>query len=148
MSALWALALIRGKMCLHVAGMPPQLQKENVMTNQKTLSLATLVVTIVLATTLAASAQSERSGSSKGLGGTWHVQVTLQNCATHAALGSFESILSFHQGGTMSGTTTNPAFAPGQRTSDYGVWSYSGDHTYSATSEAFLLFSAGPFPKG
>jgi hypothetical protein len=132
---------------------PPQLQKENVMTKKNTLSLTTLVLntlvlTIVLAASLSASAQSEKSGSSKGLGGTWHVQVTLQNCATHASLGSFESILSFHQGGTMSGTTTNPAFAPGQRTSDYGVWSYSGDHTYSATSEAFLLFSAGPFPKG
>jgi hypothetical protein len=118
------------------------------MTSKKAFSLATLVLTFVLATTLIASAQSEHSASSKRLGGTWHIQVTLQNCATHAAMGSFESILSFHEGGTLSGTTSNPGFAPGQRTSDYGVWSFKGDHTYSAASEAYLLFANGPFPKG
>lgn len=118
------------------------------MTNKKAFSLATLVLTFLLAATLTSSAQSEHSASAKGLGGTWHVQVTLQNCATHAALATFESILSFHQGGTLTGTTSNPSFAAGQRTSDYGVWSSSGDHSYSATSEAYLLFAAGPFPKG
>lgn len=119
------------------------------MTQKNTLSLATLLLTLVLATTLTAVGQSEHSGSAKGLGGTWHIQVQLQNCATHAPMGApFESILSFHQGGTMSGTTTNPAFAAGQRTSDYGVWSYNGSHTYNASSEAYILFAAGPFPKG
>jgi len=61
---------------------------------------------------------------------------------------SFSSLLSFHEGGTMSGTTANPAFAAGQRTSDYGVWSFNGDHTYAAASEAFIIFPAGMFVKG
>src|SRR5437899_1330943 len=114
-------------------------------------SLAFCLATVVLmfASTLPASGQSEKSDSSNGLAGTWRVQVTLQNCTTHTPLAPpFSSLLSFHSGGTMSGTTSNPGFAAGQRTSDYGVWSFTGDHSYSAASEAYILFPAGPFVRG
>jgi hypothetical protein len=119
---------------------------------KSTLKLVTLALTIMLAASITASAQlerSEHSSSHKGLEGTWRVQVTLQNCATHAPLGpSFASLLSFHDGGTLTGTTTNPAFAAGQRTSDYGVWSEKNNHTYTAATEAFILAPGGPFARG
>jgi hypothetical protein len=83
------------------------------------------------------------------LGGTWKVQVSLQNCITHAPLGPpFLSMLSFSGNGTVSGTTQNPLFAPGQRTSDYGAWQRTGRSTFTATSEAYILFPAGPFVRG
>lgn len=109
-----------------------------------TMALALLMLGCVLA-----SAQSQSSNSGQGLAGTWRVQVSLYNCDTKAPLGPpFQSMLSFHNGGTLSGTTANPVFAPGQRTSDYGIWSYDGDQSYSAKSEAYILFAAGPFARG
>jgi hypothetical protein len=105
--------------------------------------MAAMVLAMLLAFTVAANAQS--SQSTNGLGGTWRVSVQQQNCATGQPLGpSFQSLLSFHDGGTMSGTTSNPSFAPGQRTSDYGVWSFQGNQTYSAASEALILFNSAP----
>ena len=111
--------------------------------------LAAMVLAMLLVFTVAANAQSTQSAN--GLSGTWRVQVQLQNCATGAPLGpAFQSLLGFNDGGTMSGTTSNPGFAPGQRSSDFGVWSYQGNQTYSAASEAYILFnsSPGPFQRG
>lgn len=112
-------------------------------------ALAVFVLAVVFAISMTAAAQSAESGSSRGLSGTWRVQVALQNCATHVQMGPpFVSMLSFHRGGTLSGTTANPAFAPGQRTSDYGIWSSLEDGNYTAASEAYILFPAGPFVAG
>jgi hypothetical protein len=108
--------------------------------------LAAAVLALLMVFTVTANAQSTQS--SNGLAGTWNVQVTIQNCASGAPLLSFKSILAFHQGGTLSGTTSNPMFAPGQRTSDYGIWSYVGNQTYSAASDAYILFDGGPVVRG
>ena len=103
----------------------------------------------LLAIAISLSAQGQSAESPNGLAGTWHVQVTLRNCATGVSIGQpFQSILSFQRGGTMSGTTSNPAFQPGQRTPDFGKWSYDGGQNYSATSEAYVLFNGGPFVRG
>jgi hypothetical protein len=86
------------------------------------------------------SAQSEESAS--GLQGTWRVQVNLISCSTGQNIGpSFSSLLTFARGGTLTGTTRNPAFQPGQRTPDFGIWSKTGSNTYAADSEAFILFT-------
>jgi hypothetical protein len=87
------------------------------------------------------------SSHGKELQGTWRVQVQSYNCQTNAPIGKpFASLLAFADGGTMSETTMNPAFAPGQRTSGFGVWSHEGRHIYSAKSVAFLLFTTPPNP--
>jgi hypothetical protein len=114
------------------------------------LKLAALALTFVIATTTISAAQSENSGSGKGLAGTWRVTVQLQTCATPGVpLGSpFQSLLVFNTGGTMVGTTSNPGFAAGQRSDDLGAWSYSGSQTYTAASEAYILFASGPFVPG
>lgn len=80
------------------------------------------------------------------LEGTWRVEVTTTDCATGAPFLTFKAMLAFARGGTMSGTTANPAFRPGQRTSDYGVWRRTGDDTYRAVSEAFILFDSPAAP--
>jgi hypothetical protein len=109
-------------------------------------SLTFLILTFVCAAT---SPTFGQTNDVEHLSGTWKVQVSLQNCITHAPLGPpFLSILAFTGNGTMSGTTQNPAFAPGQRTSDYGVWKRTGRSTFTAASEAYILFPAGPFVRG
>jgi len=92
-------------------------------------------------------AQSEQSA--KGLEGTWRVTITQrQFCPAGPPLGNpIQSLLAFAGGGTLSGTTASPAFLPGQRSTDFGVWSSAG-RDYSAFSEAFIIFSGGPFTQG
>src|SRR5687767_5476590 len=61
-------------------------------------------------------AQSNNSNSQAKLVGTWVVQVTLRDCATNVPLGPpFNSLVTFHSGGTISETTASLAFAIGQR---------------------------------
>jgi hypothetical protein len=117
---------------------------KNTISNHR---FAVAVLALLLVFTVTANAQSTHS--TNGLSGTWRVQVTLQNCATGAPMGpAFQSLLAFHDGGTMSGTTANPAFAAGQRSSDFGVWDFQGNQTYTAVSEAYILFNGVPFQRG
>ncbi len=102
---------------------------------------------LVLASTLAVRAQAEEPGSDDALQGTWRVAVTLVNCATGVPMGPpFTSLLSFVRGGTLVGTTSNPGFQPGQRSSEHGIWKHTGWHNYAAVHEAFILFTTAPNP--
>src|ERR1700730_4806991 len=94
------------------------------------VATAFLAGALVLGTGISANAQSEQSPI--GLEGTWRVQVTQYNCATGATRPPFWSLLSFARGGTLTETTSAPAFLPGQRTPGHGVWSSIGQNTYSA----------------
>ena len=81
--------------------------------------------------------------------GTWRVTVTQKVCSTGTPIGPpFQSLLTFAQGGTMTGTTANSAFLPGQRTGDYGIWTPGPGHTVTATEEAFIIFGGGFFTQG
>jgi len=101
-----------------------------------------------------AGAQMEQSSAGRAadntqIEGTWRVTVTQNVCATGAQIGlPFHSLLTFARGGTMTGTTASPAFQPGQRSGDYGAWTRTDGHDYSAVDEAFIIFSAGPFTQG
>src|SRR2546421_12991219 len=116
---------------------------------KKTYGPALLILACVLGQSLAwaQDPQSDEEYSrARRLVGTWRVQVSLRNCETGAVLGPpFQSYDSFARGGTAAGTTMNAAFAPGQRTTDFGVWSHTGGDRYSAASEAFLLFETELF---
>ena len=64
--------------------------------------------------THAAAQWNEREDGGKTLEGTWITQVTLLDCQSHSALGPpFISMGSFARGGTMTETTSSPAFFPG-----------------------------------
>ena len=80
--------------------------------------------------------------SAQILNGAWEVQVGLVDCRSGAAMGPmFPSLLAFAEGGTFVETTTNPAFAAGQREPGVGVWSRIGPYVYQAKSEAFIQFT-------
>jgi hypothetical protein len=89
--------------------------------------------------------ESFRGG--KVIVGTWRIKVQLVNCDTRVSLGhSFTSLLTFNDGGTFTGSTSNPVFAPGQRGPEQGVWEQDGKRTYEAKSGAFILFTTPPNP--
>ena len=86
-------------------------------------------------------AQEGGDGSHGGkIEGTWRVQVTLRNCQTGAEIRTFPALLSFAQGGTLTGTST--VVPPAARGGDFGIWQFNGHGSYSAVSEAFI-FNAG-----
>jgi hypothetical protein len=89
-------------------------------------------------------AQSNESASRSGLEGAWLVQVTLRNCATNASLGSVNSLVTFHRGGTMSESASSPAFAIGQRSDGHGNWTFDGDHTYGQRMVNLINFDTAP----
>jgi hypothetical protein len=91
----------------------------------------------------------EHAADGNPIEGAWRVTVTQKVCETGMPIGlSFQSLLIFSGGGTLSGTTANTAFMPGQLTGAFGAWSQDRGHGYSAVSEAFVIFSAGPFTQG
>jgi hypothetical protein len=98
------------------------------------------------AVTVGAGEWEHGEGRANGLEGTWRVQVTIQDCTTGAPLLKFQSVLAFAEGGTLTGTTANPAFQPGQRSSDYGTWKAAGHDTFRALSEAYILFDSPVAP--
>jgi hypothetical protein len=119
------------------------------------LAAATLACVFILGVGRSAGARSQSSNSrengfSRGqtLVGTWNVKVQQYNCQTEAPVGpSFAALLTFNDGGTMTESTTNPAFAIGQRGPGHGIWSYEGRHTYSSKDVAFFFFTTPPVPQ-
>ena len=112
-------------------------------------AIVALTAALVIGVSVRSSAQDDRDSSSRGLRGTWWVQVTtFADCASRTPLISFSALLTFAAGGTMTGTTTNPGFAIGQRSSDHGVWARQrAPHTFKASSAALILFTTQPnFP--
>lgn len=80
--------------------------------------------------------------------GTWQVQVTQVDCQSGSQLGPpFTSLLTFAQGGTMNEDTLNPAFGHGQRGGGQGMWSSTGQSTYTAKSVAFIKYTTPPNQK-
>jgi hypothetical protein len=108
-------------------------------------AIAGMLVLGIAGTALA----GEQGPAARALKGTWLVEVQQRICATQEPIGdTFYALLTFASGGTLSGTTSAPIFDPGQRTGDFGVWSYSGRGTFSAVSEAFLLADSVATPPG
>jgi hypothetical protein len=105
-----------------------------------------LAAALVVGSALHASAQVDREPSSRLLEGTWWVQVmTLTDCVSRTPLVSFSALLTFADGGTMTGATTNPGFTVGQRSPDHGVWGRTrAPRTFRASSVALILFTTAP----
>jgi hypothetical protein len=110
--------------------------------------IALAILAIWFATLVPLHAQSVESASSHSLEGAWFVNVSVFDCNTLAPKGKFTSLLLFSRGGTLTETTANPGFLPGQRSIGIGTWEKSRHDTYSATDLAFIMFSGGPFQAG
>lgn len=93
------------------------------------------------------TAQGQSPRAALGLVGAWSVTVTLTDC-NGTVKGTFPSIVMFSRGGTVTETTFNPAFQPGQRSTGLGVWWLNDRGTYGASDVAFIQFSAGMFTAG
>jgi hypothetical protein len=79
--------------------------------------------------------------------GTWLVQVRLLTaCTGGTSLPPFYSMLTFHQGGTLTGSTVSAAFAPGQRGADQGSWRQTGSSSFTSSSLAFINFASAAAP--
>lgn len=113
---------------------------------QEILRSAVVALAIVAGAAWPAAAGAQAGPAQRTLEGTWLVSVTtLADCQSRTPLGTFTALLTFAHDGTMTGTTTNPAFAIGQRSTDHGVWSRTNDaHTYQASSLALLHFTTSP----
>ena len=90
------------------------------------------------------ASQSAHAAAPAALEGTWRVEVIASDCAGHERP-PFWAYLTFAHGGTITGTTSNQLF-PGTRTPDHGTWNRVGRWTYSAVTEAFILFGPAPAP--
>lgn len=114
---------------------------------QNVRTLAGLVLLTALFCTSNLLAQSPEGTG--GLVGNWWVTVTITNCiTTQPTKMKFPSMLLFARGGTLTESTFNPGFLPGQRGTGFGVWSLNDDGTYSARDTAFILFSGNGFTAG
>jgi hypothetical protein len=92
-----------------------------------------------------AMAQSHDGASDNGPVGPWAIQVTLRDCASGAPLGpAFNSLVTFHRGGTLTESAGGVAFAPGQRSTGHGTWTHAGNRTYVQRMVAMLLFATAP----
>lgn len=100
-----------------------------------------------IALSLTPVAQAEYPRADFGLVGAWSVTVTLTDCNGNVR-GTFPSTLMFSRGGTVTETTFNPSFLPGQRSTGLGVWWLNDNGTYGATDSAFIQFTAGMFTAG
>ena len=115
-------------------------------------SLAVLAVTasLVLLPTQnvkAASGPPQRAIFPGTLVGTWSVQVQLYNCDTEQPMGNpFSSFLTFDVGGTMTETTTNPAFGIGQRGPGHGIWRPEPGPNYKAKDVSFINYTTPAMP--
>jgi hypothetical protein len=75
------------------------------------------------------------------LTGAWSVQVTLRDCTTSAPLGpTINSLVTFHEGGTLSETAGGLGFAIGQRSPGHGIWWQRSRRTYRQKFIALLNF--------
>jgi hypothetical protein len=109
----------------------------------KVLAGSRVAAVVTLTGLLAASGGSAAaaSGTSAGLVGTWSVQVTLRDCATGAPLGPpVNSLVTFHDGGTLSESVASLSFAAGQRSPGHGTWARDGGHSYLQRMIALIAF--------
>jgi hypothetical protein len=74
------------------------------------------------------------------LEGSWMFQVSLQDCNSGTPIGApFLSLLTFARGGTVTETTSNPAFVPPTvRGPGHGIWKHEEHRAYEATTTAFI----------
>jgi len=117
--------------------------------NSKLRRTSSVVIALVLMSAFAQSFVGDaaaRPNRENRLQGTWRVQVNPRNCQTGAPLPSFNLLMSFHRGGTLTEINSSPAFLPGQRSTGLGVWSHTRGNSYKAVFDAFILFDSPTTP--
>jgi hypothetical protein len=111
----------------------------------RTATLTSSLLLLVLGIAMVSGMPSGRAMTQESHGGkiegTWRVQVSRRDCQTGAVQQTFPAMLTFGQGGTLTGTSTVLPVA--LRGPDHGIWSHNGGQSYRAVSEAFIFNPAG-----
>lgn len=95
----------------------------------------------MILTSSGSSLMADSGDSRSTLTGTWSVQVTLRDCTTGAPMGPVvNSLVTFHEGGTLSETAGGTGFAVGQRSPGHGIWSQKDRNTYRQKFIALVNF--------
>ena len=119
--------------------------------NTKTLA-GSAIAALVVATATPVAADGNNHGRSASLEGTWQVRITPYVCGSNPIVSfpqfAFDSLLTFAAGGTLTETTANPSFQPGQRSPGHGYWSRDQRRSYDAVLQAFIQFTAGNYTRG
>ena len=103
-------------------------------------ALAVFGLAGLLLTTSGNNLQATSGDSRSALTGAWSIQVTPRDCTTGAPAGPpSNSLVTFHEGGTLSESAGGVAFAHGQRSPGHGVWTQKGRRTYH---QKFIALSA------
>ena len=108
-------------------------------------ALGVLGLSAILLSASAPRAAAGDHDSNERLAGVWFVQVTVRDCTTNAPLGApFVSLGSYHEGGTLSDSTSTTSFAIGQRTDGHGTWKRTDGDTYRQNVVALIVFDTPP----
>lgn len=113
-------------------------------TTIRALAIGTLLLLGAGSAALADGMAFGRSQAPAPLEGTWEVVISPYNCSTGVPVPgvTFRSRLSFHAGGTMTESPSNPSFQPGQRSHGLGYWERTGQTSYRNVLEAYIHFTS------
>jgi hypothetical protein len=134
-------------------------QSRRAIEEKKMMNLKAIVCSAVVALAVATacgSAAADGHGFGRfqlpaPLDGAWQVRITPYDCSTGVPLPpqfEFDSLNSFASGGTMTETTSNPRFMPGQRSVGLGYWERTGRSSYETVFQAFVQFTGGNYTQG
>jgi hypothetical protein len=99
------------------------------------------LTTGAVATAGQAAGQKSSNSQAKEIQGAWVLQVGAHDCQTGDPTGTFQSLVTFAQGGTLTNVTTGGS--PALRTTGLGTWEKAGGHEFRAVTVAFLFSPAG-----
>jgi len=125
--------------------------------NSKTLLLAVIGALTLAAPAGNASADGLAYGRSQApapLQGSWIVTIRPVFCGGPSAgtdvpgATPVVSYLTFAAGGTLTESTSNPAFAPAIRSSGHGYWERTGRTSYQFALQAFVIGSNAIYKSG
>jgi hypothetical protein len=85
--------------------------------------------------------QKSSNSRAKQIQGAWILDVSAYDCQSGAPEATFQSVVTFAQGGTLTNVTTGGS--PALRTTGLGTWEKAGGHEFTAVTMAFLFSPAG-----
>ena len=85
--------------------------------------------------------QKSSNSQRREIQGAWILQVSAHDCQSGAPEATFQSVVTFAQGGTLTNVTTGGS--PALRTTGLGTWEKAGGHEFTAVTMAFLFSPAG-----
>src|SRR6476620_5307568 len=85
--------------------------------------------------------QKSSNSRAKQIQGAWVLDVSAYDCQSGAPEATFQSVVTFAQGGTLTNVTTGGS--PALRTTGLGTWEKSGGHEFTAVTMAFLFSPDG-----